>query len=122
MPGGGRSSGMTSQSYSTTQYVNAPTAPVVIHDLDFDNPIHPDFLSCTNRAVTQCWRQFGTSQTGFSDCLYGFLVSSRLLPKEVAALATQARISTTGAFAEGASLSCELTEPGNNYPAMVSYY
>jgi hypothetical protein len=118
MKGGGRGN----QSYTTTQWVEPLSVPAVIPNLDFDNPVRPDFLTCSNRAMTQCWRQFGTSQASFSDCMYGFLVASRLLPPEVAALADQVRVNTTGAFAEGASLSCELIEPGNNYPAMVSYY
>ena len=108
--------------FSTTQYVDPLSAPAVIPDLDFENPVKPDFLTCSNRAVAHCFRRFGTSTASFSDCMYGFLVSSRLLPKGVAALADQARVDTTGAFAEGASLSCELIEPGNGYPGMVAYY
>jgi len=123
MPGGGRGGGgTTSQSYTTTQWVDPLATPGVIHDLDFENPVQSNFLTCSNRAMAQCFRRFGTSQTGFSDCMYGFLVSSRLLPKQVAALADQARIDTSGAFAEGASLSCELIQPANGYPGMVAYY
>jgi len=114
--------GATSRSYSTTQWVYPLTPPSVIPDLDFENHVQPDFLTCSNRAMAHCWRRFGTSQASFSDCMYGFLVASRLLPKSVAALADQARVDTTGAFAEGASLSCELIEPGNGYPGMVAYY
>lgn len=118
MPRGGFSGGHT----TTQQWIDPFSSTIVIQDFDFENPTRPDFLTCSNRAMAQCWRRFGTSQTSFSDCMYGFLVASRLLPKEVAALADQARIDTSGAFAEGAALSCELVRPGNNYPAMVDYY
>lgn len=120
--GGGGGQSQARSAYSTTQQWSGIPVPVVIRDLDFDNPVRPDFLSCSNRALSHCWRRFGTSSDSFSDCMYGFLVSSRLLPKEVSALADQIRVDTSGAFAEGASLSCELIEPGNGYPEMVSYF
>lgn len=120
--GGGGGHGGGGGRYNTTQWIGPVSSPGAIPDLDFSNPVRPDFLTCSNRAMTQCWRQFGTSQSSFADCMYGFLVASRLLPQEVAALADQARIDTTGAFAEGASLSCELIGPGGGYPDMVSYF
>ena len=107
---------------TTTQWIAPLSSPDVVPNLAFENPVRSDFLTCSNRAMAQCWRRFGTSQSSYADCMYGFLVASRLLPKEVAALAEQARIDTTGAFAEGASLSCELIEPGGGYPDMVSYF
>ena len=108
--------------YNTSQQWNGTPATVVLRDLDFQNPVEPRFLACSNRAVATCWRKFGTSQSSFSDCLYGYLVSSRLLPPEVAALSDQIQVDTSGAFAEGAALSCNLIEPGNNSPEMMSFY
>lgn len=105
---------------TTTQWVEGPLTNPIAPSLDFENPIEPDFLTCSNRAMTQCWRQFGTSQVSFSNCMYGFLVASRLLPPGVATLADQARVSTTGAFARGASLSCDLVTPDPGM--MVAYY
>lgn len=117
-PGGG----VSSRGRNTTQWVDTLSVPSVIPDYDFDSPVRPDFLACSNKAMSLCYRRFGTSQEGFSECIYGFLVSSQLLPQPVAALATDVRLDVSGPFAEGASYPCSLASPGNDYPDMVNYF
>lgn len=118
---GGR--GRSSSPRVTTQWVGGGTGTnIVIKDLDFENRSTPSFVACANKAVSLCWRQFGTSRESFSDCMYGFLVNSRLLPSNVAALADQVRIDTSGAFAEGASVLCNFGSTSSEYPAMMSYF
>lgn len=120
MRGGRASAGLGRGRYSTQQLIQPEM--ISIRDLDFESPKQSDFSTCTNKAVSVCATKFGTSQRGFSDCLYGFLVTNALLPPAIMALASEATIDTTGAFAVGATQSCQLIPPGNNYPGMVAYY
>ena len=106
----------------TTQWVQPASAPLVIPDLAFENPIRPTFLNCANSSMALCHRRFGSSPENFGHCMYGFLVASRLLPPEVMALAEDARVNTSGSFAEGAAHSCELTVPYGGYPRIMDYY
>ena len=106
----------------TTQWLQPSATPLVIPDLDFENPIRPTFLNCANSSMALCYRRFGTSPENFGHCMYGFLVSSRLLPPEVMALAEDARVSTSGAFAEGAAHNCEITVPYGGFPQILDYY
>ncbi len=108
--------------FSTTQWISPVGAPTSLPNLDFENPVRPDFLTCSHHALSHCWRRFGTSTENYADCMYGFLVASRLLPTQVMALADEVRIDTSGAFTEGASLDCRLDRTYQGYPDMVDYY
>jgi hypothetical protein len=98
--------------------------PHQLKNYDFSNPITPSFLLCEMNAISLCYRRFGTSSRSLSECIYGHMVGSQILPPEIIALADEAKIDKGGAFLLGASITCRLPSMGNadGYPAMVDYY
>lgn len=97
--------------------------PPHLKDYDFKNPPSPSFLHCEQNALSLCFRRFGTSRRSLSECLYGHMLVSQLLPPQILALADDARLDTSGAFAVGASVVCPLpVMGGEGIPSMVEYF
>jgi hypothetical protein len=98
--------------------------PPQLKNYEFSSPTNPLFLKCEKHAITSCYRRFGTSSRSLSECIYGHMVASQILPPEIIALADEAKIDTGGSFLFGASMVCRLPNMGNadGYPAMVDYY
>lgn len=98
--------------------------PPVLPEYRAGSPVSPTFLGCEQQAIAFCFRRFGTSSRSLSECLYGHMVASQLLPPQIMALADDARIDTSGAYAAGASIICTLPAIGysDGYPAMVDFY
>lgn len=138
MHGGGRAGSISAEGsraavaadlgvlHITNQQVIDPfiQSPPILRDYDFSSPASPTFLACEQQAISQCFRRFGTSSRSLSECIYGHMVASQILPPQIMALADEAKIDTSGAFAYGASIVCLLPSMGNadGYPAMVDYY
>jgi hypothetical protein len=118
---GGGHGGHGGGGYGITQYISPVEVPR-LPDLDFQNPVKPEFLTCANSALSVCYSQFGSSSESFADCMYGFLLTSRLLPTSVMALAHDVRIQTSGAFAEGASQSCDMMPTFQGHPGIMDFY
>ena len=107
-----------------TNYDPLLTNPPNLKNYNFSNSVSPTFLECEKQAISQCFFRFGTSSRSLSDCIYGHALSSQLLPPQIMALAEDAKIDTSGAFAFGRSIVCVLPSMGNadGYPSMVDYY